>query len=75
MDDDRAIEILEDIRDVQRRHFEAYQQAVRNQEESIRQQAEAIRFQKVTTRRLALALIPLFAILLGLVLWLLLGLI
>jgi len=74
MNEDRVVEILEEIRDVQRRHFEAYEQAVRNQEESIRQQREAIRFQRVTTRRLMIVLIPLLAIALGLVLWLVLGL-
>ncbi|MDH3734952.1 MAG: hypothetical protein OEU54_15590 [Gemmatimonadota bacterium] len=68
--DERVIEVLEEIRDTQRQHFELYQEAVRNQEESIRAQQEAIRFQKVTTRRLMFGLIPLIAIVLGLLLWL-----
>lgn len=71
MDDtDRIIEVLEEIRDTQRRHFELYQEAVRNQEDSIRAQHEAIRFQKVTTRRLMFGLLPLIAIVLGVLLWL-----
>jgi hypothetical protein len=72
MSDERVIRILEEIRDTQRRHFELYQEAVRNQEESIRQQQEAIRFQKVVTRRMLLGGVPLIAIVLGLLLWLML---
>ncbi len=41
--DDRVIEVLEEIRDVQRKHFELYEHAVRNQEASIEAQKEAIR--------------------------------
>lgn len=68
--DEQVIAVLEEIRDTQARHFELYQEAVRNQEESIRAQQEAIRFQKVTTRRLMFGLVPLIAIVLGLILWL-----
>lgn len=70
MSDERVIQVLEEIRDTQRSHFELYQEAVRNQEESIRQQQEAIRFQKSVTKRMLLVVVPLIAIVLGLLLWL-----
>jgi len=69
-DDPRVLEILQDIRDVQREHFELYQTAVKNQEESIRAQQEAIRFQKTSMRRVTLIALPLIAIVLGVLLWL-----
>ena len=67
--DERVLEVLEDMRDTQRRHFELYQEAVRNQEESIRQQQEAIRFQKTVTRRILFLALPLIAVVLGLLFW------
>jgi hypothetical protein len=72
MNEDRIVELLAEIRDLQQRHFETYQTAVRNQEESIRAQKEAIAFQKTTTRRLMFVLVPVVSIALGLILWLLL---
>jgi len=73
MNDDRIVELLTEIRDLQQRHFDTYRTAVKNQEESIRAQKEAIAFQKTTTRRLTLGLIPIVAIVLGLTLWLMLA--
>jgi hypothetical protein len=35
MTDDRIIQLLEEIRDLQRYHAERYREALRNQEESI----------------------------------------
>lgn len=72
-DDPRVLEVLQEIRDVQRKHFDLYQEAVRNQEESIRAQQEAIRFQKVSMQRVSLIAVPLIAIVLGLLLWLMLA--
>jgi paraquat-inducible protein B len=39
--DERAVGLLEEIRNLQREHLELYRQAVRNQEDSIRMQREA----------------------------------
>ena len=71
-DESRVLEVLEEIRDVQRRHFELYERAVANQEASIRAQEEAIRFQKSSMRRVMLVALPLIAIVLGLLFWLML---
>jgi hypothetical protein len=38
MTDERAIRLLEEIRDLQRQHVERYGEALRNQQESIRLQ-------------------------------------
>lgn len=42
MDEDRVVHLLEEIRDLQRRHIDAYARALANQEESVRMQREAI---------------------------------
>ena len=42
MDTDRAIQLLEEIRDLQRQQVASYQQALRNQEEAVRAQREAM---------------------------------
>jgi CHASE3 domain sensor protein len=43
MTDDRAIRLLEEIRDLQRQHVERYSEALRNQHESIRLQQAGLR--------------------------------
>jgi hypothetical protein len=43
MADDRVIQLLEEIRDLQRRNVERYGEALRNQEESIRLQQAGLR--------------------------------
>ena len=43
MTDDRAIRLLEEIRDLQRQQVERYGEALRNQQESIRLQQTALR--------------------------------
>jgi hypothetical protein len=43
MNDERVIRLLEEIRDLQRRHAERYGDALRNQEESIRLQQAGLR--------------------------------
>jgi hypothetical protein len=40
MDDERTIRLLQEIRDTQREHLEAYQRGLQNQEESVRMQRE-----------------------------------
>jgi hypothetical protein len=47
--DERAIKLLEEIRDLQRQHVENYKEAIRNQQESIQLQKE---WQVQATRRL-----------------------
>jgi hypothetical protein len=42
MTDERAIRLLEEIRDLQRQHVERYGEALRNQQESIRLQQEGL---------------------------------
>jgi hypothetical protein len=42
MTDERAIRLLEEIRDLQRQHVERYGEALRNQQESIRMQQEGL---------------------------------
>ena len=41
MDDERAIQLLQEIRDIHRDHLESYRRGLQNQEESIRMQREA----------------------------------
>ena len=43
MPDDRVIQLLEEIRDLQRQHVQRYSEALRNQQESIRLQQAALR--------------------------------
>jgi hypothetical protein len=40
MDDERAIQLLQEIRDLHREHLESYRRGLRNQEESVRMQRE-----------------------------------
>ena len=43
MTDDRIVQVLEEIRDLQRQHMERYGEALRNQQESIRLQHAGLR--------------------------------
>ena len=43
MSDDRIIQLLEEIRDLQRQHVDRYGEALRNQQESIRLQQAGLR--------------------------------
>jgi hypothetical protein len=67
--DDRAIRLLEEIRDQQREHLELYRAAVRRQEESIRMQEEAIGLQRRVIRRIIPAILVLAVLLLWLVIF------
>jgi hypothetical protein len=46
VNDERIIQLLEEIRDLGRRSAESYEKALRNQEEALRTQAEAVRNQQ-----------------------------
>ena len=43
MDEDRVVQLLEEIRELQHRQVEAYGRALENQQEALRRQAEATR--------------------------------
>lgn len=55
--DERAIRLLEEIRDLQRQHLERYGEALRNQQESIRLQQTALRRVRVILGLAAAALV------------------
>ncbi|HEX5575916.1 MAG TPA: hypothetical protein VFX42_08595 [Gemmatimonadales bacterium] len=57
MTDDRAIRLLEEIRDLQRQHGERYGEALRNQQESIRLQQTALRRVRIILAFAAVALV------------------
>jgi hypothetical protein len=63
MDDERILKLLEEIRDIQRKHLEAYQNALPGVQ-------DAVRLQRETTRRvlrIATLLMVLVALLVGIV--------
>jgi hypothetical protein len=62
MTEDRVVELLTEIRDLQRTHVERYQEALDNQAESIAAQKGAIEYQRTMAKRLALLIIPLVLI-------------
>ncbi|MCL7956611.1 MAG: hypothetical protein M8860_06870 [marine benthic group bacterium] len=74
-DEERTVELLTEIRDLQRTHLERYEEALRNQSASIEAQREAIEYQKRTIRRVMVALVPLIAIFLVLALGTMVGLV
>ena len=51
-DDERVVQLLEEIRDQQREHLELYREAVKNQAASLGMQAEAVRMQRRAMTRL-----------------------
>jgi hypothetical protein len=55
--DERAIRLLEEIRDLQRQHVERYGEALRNQQESIRLQQAGLRRVRVILGFAAAALV------------------
>jgi CHASE3 domain sensor protein len=57
MPDDRVIQLLEEIRDLQRQHVERYSEALRNQQESIRLQQAAIRRVRIILAFATIALV------------------
>jgi hypothetical protein len=57
MTDDRAIRLLEEIRDLQRQHGERYGEALRNQQESIRLQQAGLRRVRIILAFATIALV------------------
>ena len=73
--EERTLELLTEIRDLQRIHLERYEEALRNQAESIEAQRDAIEYQKRTIRRVLMALVPLIVLFLILALGTLVGMV
>ena len=61
MSDDEIVQLLKEIRDLQRQHLEHYKEALRNQQESIQMQRE---WRVMATRRLQIiiAIVVLFVL-------------
>jgi len=61
MTDDQVLQLLKEIRDLQRQHLEHYKEALRNQQESIQMQRE---WRVMATRRLQIiiAIVVLFVL-------------
>jgi CHASE3 domain sensor protein len=57
MTDDRVVQLLEEIRDLQRQHGERYGEALRNQQESIRLQQAGLRRVRIILAFATVALI------------------
>ena len=57
MTDDRLVQLLEEIRDLQQAHALRYEEALRNQQESIRLQQTAIRRVRVILAFAAVVLV------------------
>jgi CHASE3 domain sensor protein len=55
--DDRVVQLLEEIRDLQRQHGERYGEALRNQQESIRLQQAGLRRVRIILAFATVALI------------------
>jgi CHASE3 domain sensor protein len=68
MTDDRAIRLLEEIRDLQRQHVERYGEALCNQQESIRLQQTALRRVRIILAFATVALVIAVGILMMLLL-------
>ncbi len=73
--EERTLELLTEIRDLQRIHLERYEEALRNQAESIEAQRDAIEYQKRTIRRVLMALVPLIVLFLILALGTMVGMV
>ncbi len=59
MAEERVIQLLEEIRDLQKLHVENYKDALKNQQESIDLQKRAVRRQKITLVVFGLLLVAL----------------
>lgn len=62
MNDDRVVELLTEIRDLQRTHLARYGEALDNQAESIEAQKGAIEYQRTMARRITMVIVPLVVI-------------
>jgi hypothetical protein len=65
--DDRLIQLLEEIRDLQKEHVQRYGEALRNQQESIRLQQTGLRRVRIILGFAAVALVLTVGVLLLLV--------
>jgi hypothetical protein len=70
MTEERVIELLQEIRDLQRKQVANSSEALRNQQDSIGKQQGAIDYYRKVTRRLALAAVPLLLLVVALLWWL-----
>lgn len=73
MDSERTEALLREIRDAQREHLDLYRRAVARQEASIEHQREAIAYQRRAMRLGLVIVLPVLALVIGLLLWLLLS--
>ena len=62
MSDDEIVQLLKEIRDLQRQHLEHYKEALRNQQESIQMQRE---WRESASRRLRIFLVVVTLLLLA----------
>jgi hypothetical protein len=61
VENNEVVELLREIRDLQRLHVENYKEAVRNQQEALEAQRKATRFQRISLLVLAVFLIAIVA--------------
>jgi hypothetical protein len=61
MENNEVVELLKEIRDLQRLHIESYKEAVRNQQEALEGQRKATRFQRVSLLVLVVFLVAIVA--------------
>ena len=66
MDEDRVARVLEEIRDLQRRHIEAYERALDNQQEAVRLQREGMDRAKKPLVAIGVAIILVLGVVLAL---------
>ena len=71
METGRVEELLEEIRDLKTAHLDLYRDALANQRGSIRIQEEAVRHQRLMMRVATVVVLPLLALVVGVLIWLL----
>ena len=69
MTTERTETLLQEIRDAQREHLDLYREAFANQQASIQSQQEAIAYQKRMVRVGLLIILPVLALVVGLIIW------
>jgi hypothetical protein len=70
MSEEQMIQLLQEIRDLQRQQVENSTVALRNQQDSIEKQRRAIEYYRTVTRRLTIVSAPLLLVVLALLWWL-----
>ena len=71
METGRIEELLEEIRDLKTAHLDLYRDALENQRGSIRIQEEAVRQQRRMMKVATVVVLPLIALVVGVLIWLL----